>query len=132
MFSPYQYHLPCLMFRPDHLVNLTIALPLDDPPRSYSALTFTQPQNVAQRVLDYVHLFLFLPRLPYHSWQPRLNCLQVFGERALFKMWPFDAVTGVGKRTDAFSLRAGLISPSVGSKHSWDVSLWWNHVVIAP
>ena len=50
----------------------------------------------------------------------------------LSEMWPFDAVTGVGKHTAAFSLRAVPISPSVRSKHSWEVSLWWNHMVITP
>jgi hypothetical protein len=102
------------MFRPGHPASLAITLTLDEPPRSYSRLTFTQPRNAAQQVLS---------RLPYHSWQSRPNLFTAIWEMVLFEMWPFDAVTGVGKHTAVFSLRAGPISPSVRSKYLWDVSL---------
>jgi hypothetical protein len=59
MFSPCQHHPPCPMFRPDRQASLAIALTVDGPLRSYSGLTFTQPRNATQQVLNYVHLLLF-------------------------------------------------------------------------
>lgn len=52
------------MFRRDHPASLAIALTVDEPPRSYSGLTFTQPRNAAQQVLNYVRLLLFQSHLP--------------------------------------------------------------------
>src|SRR3954454_23449733 len=45
--SPCECRPPCPMFRLDHPASLTIALTVDGPPRSYSALTFTRPRDAS-------------------------------------------------------------------------------------
>ena len=87
------------MFRPDHLVNLTIALPLDDPFGTY-IYTAAKCCSARSRLRPSLPLSIALA-LPFVAAEAKLFTA-IWGT-ALFKMWPFDAVTGVGKRTDASS-----------------------------
>jgi hypothetical protein len=129
-YSPCQHHPPCSMFRPDHLVNLTVALTLDDPAQklfgSYictAAKRCSAPSKLKSISFScHVYPTIRGSRCPivYNYWGT-----------VLFKMRSFDARPELASTQTQSLLELGRFLQAFGTSTRVNVSMWWNHMVIA-